>query len=90
MSSKRSLAIRILCRAFQGMGASGLYSLTHIALMEIGPVDKPSLIGAVVGITLAISFVLGPILGGIISELSSWRWLFNMKYVRILLYLGIC
>lgn len=72
------------------MGASGLYSLTHIALMEIGPVDKPSLIGAVVGITLAISFVLGPILGGIISELSSWRWLFNMKYVRILLYLGIC
>lgn len=61
------------------MGASGLYSLTQIGLLEVGPVHRPGLIGAMIGVTLAVSFVLGPVLGGVITQLSSWRWLFNMK-----------
>ncbi|KAG6013265.1 hypothetical protein E4U43_007407 [Claviceps pusilla] len=69
----------ILCRAFQGIGASGLYSLTQIGLVEVGPVHRPSLIGALIGATLATAFVLGPLIGGVISELSDWRWLFNMN-----------
>lgn len=73
------MSISIVCRAFQGIGASGLYSLTQIALVEIGPVHRPSLIGALIGATLAIAFVLGPLLGGLISILSDWRWLFNLK-----------
>lgn len=78
--AKRKLtAIRIVCRAFQGVGASGLYSLTQIGLVEVGPVHRPSLIGAMVGATLAVAFVLGPLIGGIVSQLSDWRWLFNMK-----------
>lgn len=63
------------------MGASGLYSLTQIGLVEIGPSHRPSLVGAMVGATLAVAFVLGPIVGGVISELADWRWLFNMKLV---------
>lgn len=77
-SSKDMIAL-IICRAFQGMGASGLYSLTQIGLIEVGPVHRPSLIGALIGATLATAFVLGPIIGGVISELSDWRWLFNMN-----------
>ncbi|KAG6066762.1 hypothetical protein E4U32_005409 [Claviceps aff. humidiphila group G2b] len=69
----------IVCRAFQGIGASGLYSLTQIGLVEIGPTHRRSLMGGLVGVTLAIAFVLGPIIGGVISELSDWRWLFNMN-----------
>ncbi|KAL7931072.1 major facilitator superfamily domain-containing protein [Trichoderma chlorosporum] len=77
-NSKHMTAL-IVCRAFQGIGASGLYSLTQIALVEIGPVHRPSLIGALIGATLAIAFVLGPLLGGLISRLSDWRWLFNLN-----------
>ncbi|GAP82366.2 putative multidrug transporter [Rosellinia necatrix] len=66
----------IICRAFQGMGGSGLYSLAQVALFEVGPAHKPSLMGAMVGITLAISYVLGPVLGGAISYAASWRWIF--------------
>ncbi|KAI8632994.1 putative MFS multidrug transporter [Xylariaceae sp. FL1651] len=66
----------IICRAFQGMGGSGLYSLGQIALFEVGPVHKPSLMGALVGLTLAVSFVLGPVLGGVISSTTTWRWIF--------------
>ena len=75
----RLTPVRIACRAFQGVGASGLYSLTQIGLVEVGPSHRPSLIGAMIGATLAVAFVLGPIIGGVISELADWRWLFNMK-----------
>lgn len=34
-----------------------------------------------IGCTLSVSLVLGPILGGVISHLSSWRWIFDLKYV---------
>ncbi|KAG5966697.1 hypothetical protein E4U57_002011 [Claviceps arundinis] len=69
----------ILAYLLTYMGASGLYSLTQIGLVEIGPTHRRSLMGALVGVTLAIAFVLGPIIGGVISELSDWRWLFNMN-----------
>ena len=64
---------------FQGIGGSGLYSLAQIGLFEVGPSHKPSLLGALVGMTLAVSFVLGPVLGGTISHLANWRWIFFIK-----------
>ncbi|RWA07202.1 hypothetical protein EKO27_g7907 [Xylaria grammica] len=75
-ASARTMQQLIICRAFQGMGGSGLYSLAQIALFEVGPAHKPSLMGAMVGLTLAVSYVLGPVLGGIISSTATWRWIF--------------
>ncbi|PNY25087.1 MFS-type transporter [Tolypocladium capitatum] len=78
-ATSKDMTALIVCRAFQGIGASGLYSLTQIGLVEIGPAHRPSLIGAMIGATLAVAFVLGPLLGGIIAQLSDWRWLFHMN-----------
>ncbi|KAL7621261.1 hypothetical protein AAE478_008578 [Parahypoxylon ruwenzoriense] len=66
----------IICRAFQGMGGAGLYSLSQIVLFEVGPTDKPSLMGGLVGVTLAVSYVLGPILGAVISSTAEWTIIF--------------
>ncbi|EJP61309.1 major facilitator superfamily transporter [Beauveria bassiana ARSEF 2860] len=76
---RNMLVLSIICRGFQGIGASGLYSLTQIGLVEVGPSHRPSLIGAMIGATLTIAFVLGPIIGGVIVQFSDWRWLFNMN-----------
>ncbi|KAK6198441.1 Type I Iterative PKS [Pestalotiopsis sp. IQ-011] len=73
----------IAFRAFQGIGGSGLYSLAQTGLFEVGPKDKPSLLGALIGMTLAISFVLGPVLGGSITNFCSWRWIF---YINLLVF----
>ncbi|PHH89368.1 hypothetical protein CDD83_6190 [Cordyceps sp. RAO-2017] len=78
-ASAKDMMALIVCRALQGIGASGLYSLTQIGLVEVGPGHRPSLIGAMIGATLAVAFVLGPLLGGIISQLSDWRWIFNLN-----------
>ncbi|ATY60310.1 MFS multidrug [Cordyceps militaris] len=78
-ASSKSMVALIVCRGFQGIGASGLYSLAQIGLVEVGPSHRPSLIGAMVGATLTIAFVLGPIIGGVVVQFSDWRWLFNMN-----------
>ncbi|KAI1345536.1 major facilitator superfamily domain-containing protein [Xylaria sp. FL0043] len=75
-ASAKTMQQLIVCRAFQGMGGSGLYSLSQITLFEVGPAHKPSLMGAMIGLTLAISYVLGPVLGGVISSTATWRWIF--------------
>jgi MFS family permease len=69
----------IVCRSFQGIGGAGLYSLTTICLPEIGPAHKPDVIGKIIGITLSLSFVLGPVLGGFIPQVSSWRVIYWLK-----------
>jgi len=62
----------IIARALQGIGGSGLYSLAQVCLLEQGP-SRPEIQGAMVGATLSISYILGPLLGGGISA-SAWTW----------------
>lgn len=38
-------------------------------------------VGALIGMVIAGSGVLGPVLGGILTQYASWRWVFWIKYV---------
>ena len=69
----------VIGRALQGIGGSGLYSLAQICLLEQGP-NRPEIVGALVGFTLSISYVLGPLLGGAIAGWS-WTGIFWIKFV---------
>jgi MFS family permease len=66
-------------RAVQGVGGSGLYSLTMIILPEIVKEEKRKWIGAVVGLVVAVAGVMGPVVGGVITRFTSWRWVFWIK-----------
>lgn len=66
----------IACRAFQGIGGSGLYSLTMVILIETAPERTKPFLGSVVGAVIAVGGVLGPVLGGILTHYASWRWVF--------------
>ncbi|KAI0012220.1 major facilitator superfamily transporter [Xylariaceae sp. FL0662B] len=65
----------IACRALQGFGGSGLYSITMIVLPEISPPKMRKFIAGLIGIVITLSSVLGPILGGVLT-LKTWRWVF--------------
>lgn len=71
-----SLNQLIAFRALQGVGGSGLYSIGFVILPEISSLRMMRMIGALAGGVIATSGVLGPVLGGIITEYTTWRWVF--------------
>jgi EmrB/QacA subfamily drug resistance transporter len=69
-------------RAFQGLGAGGLFSLALAILADIvAPRERPRYMGYFMAV-FATSSVLGPVVGGFLSGQSSilgitgWRWIF--------------
>lgn len=63
-------------RALQGVGGSGLYSVGFVILPETSSLRMLKMIGALAGAVIAISGILGPVLGGIITNYTTWRWIF--------------
>ncbi|KAK8145062.1 hypothetical protein G3M48_004967 [Beauveria asiatica] len=66
----------IALRTIQGIGGSGLYSLTMVILPEMCPPSHLKFIGSLIGIVIALSGVLGPLLGGALTQFTQWRWIF--------------
>ncbi|EEH05271.1 drug resistance transporter EmrB/QacA subfamily [Histoplasma capsulatum G186AR] len=69
----------IIFRAFQGMGASGIYSMIMVIAPTLVPPEKFGKYLAIIASVFAIASVLGPILGGAISNNSAWRWIFLLN-----------
>ena len=76
----QSLDQLIAFRTLQGIGGSGLYALTIIVSLEISMPKTWPLVSGLVGGIIAIAGVLGPILGGVLTEYTVWRWIFWIKY----------
>lgn len=57
----------------------GLYSIAIIIFPEVATDEQKKFIAGLVGFVLAVAGVLGPILGGILTEYASWRWVFWIK-----------
>jgi EmrB/QacA subfamily drug resistance transporter len=69
----------IAFRAFQGLGAA---ALMPIAIAVIGDLFSPRERGKWQGLTgaiFALSSIVGPALGGWITENTSWRWVFYVN-----------
>lgn len=60
---------------------TGLYSLAMVILPELAPPGYQKYVGAMIGMVIASSGVLGPVLGGILTHYTTWRWIFWIKYV---------
>ena len=52
-----------------------------IILTEACPRHLLQFMGALIGLVIATAGVLGPVLGGVLTEYASWRWVFWIKYV---------
>src|SRR5205807_3179555 len=69
----------IAFRAFQGLGTG---ALTPIAIAVVGDLFTPRERGKWQGVTGAVfglSAIIGPTLGGWITQYSSWRWVFYVN-----------
>ncbi|WP_221088483.1 MDR family MFS transporter [Deinococcus aquaedulcis] len=69
----------VVFRGLQGVGAAALGSVAFAIIADLfEPVDRPryqGLFGAVFG----LSSVIGPLLGGFLTDQVSWRWVFYVN-----------
>jgi EmrB/QacA subfamily drug resistance transporter len=71
-----SMTQLIAFRAIQGMGAGGFMPLAQIIISDlVAPRDRAKRQGSI-AIVFAVTSVLGPVLGGLMTDLLSWHWIF--------------
>jgi DHA2 family multidrug resistance protein len=63
-------------RIIQGMFGAALVPLSQTVMLDIYPVERRSWAMSLWGMGVMIGPIMGPILGGWLTEFYSWRWIF--------------
>ncbi|HUO28580.1 MAG TPA: DHA2 family efflux MFS transporter permease subunit [Bryobacteraceae bacterium] len=71
-----SLTMLIVFRVMQGIGGGALQPISQAILVESFPRHKQGMAMAVYGMGVVVAPVIGPTLGGWITDNYSWRWIF--------------
>ena len=74
-----SLNTIILFRVLQGAGGGGLQPMAQAILADTFPPEKRGVAFAIFGVTTVLAPVVGPTLGGWITDNYSWRWIFYIN-----------
>jgi MFS transporter, DHA2 family, multidrug resistance protein len=74
-----SLALILIARAVQGAGGGALQPLSQAILLESFPPHKRGSAMAVFALGVVVAPVLGPTLGGWLTDAYSWRWAFYIN-----------
>jgi len=70
------LTTLILFRILQGIGGGALQPISQAILVESFPKRKQGMAMAVYGMGVVLAPIIGPTLGGWITDSYSWRWIF--------------
>jgi EmrB/QacA subfamily drug resistance transporter len=69
----------IVFRALQGVGAGGFLPLAQIIIADIIPPAERGKRMGMVPVVYAATSLLGPVLGGLITDALSWHWTFYVN-----------
>jgi EmrB/QacA subfamily drug resistance transporter len=81
----QSMEMLIAFRAVQGIGAGGLMIGAQTIIAEIVTPRERGKYMSVMGPMIGVATVLGPLLGGYLTEAVSWRWIF---YINVPIGIG--
>ena len=71
-----TLGLLIVFRILQGLGGGALQPMSQAILVESFPREKQGMAMAVYGMGVVLAPVIGPTLGGWITDNFSWHWIF--------------
>jgi DHA2 family multidrug resistance protein len=74
-----TMPMLIVARILQGIGGGGMQPLAQSILLESFPREKHGTAMAVYGVGIVVAPVIGPTLGGWITDSYSWRWIFYIN-----------
>jgi DHA2 family multidrug resistance protein len=85
-----SLNELVIFRALQGLAGAGLIPLSQATLLQINPPERHGHAMAVFGAGTILGPIMGPMLGGWLTQDYNWRWVFYINLpVGVLCALGI-
>ncbi|KHJ31489.1 putative major facilitator superfamily transporter [Erysiphe necator] len=96
----QSMTSFIIARAFCGLGAGGLISLSSIVISDLVPIEIRSIYQSYINVAFGVGSASGAALGGWIADSLGWRWEFGIQiptlvlclctaYIAIPSYLGL-
>jgi len=77
--SSWSLQSLVFFRVLQGIGGGGLVPISQSILLESFPREKHGQAMAIFGLGAMLGPIVGPLLGGWITDSLSWRWIFYIN-----------
>jgi DHA2 family multidrug resistance protein len=85
-----NLSMLILARILQGAGGGAMVPIAQAILLESFPVAKRGVAMATFSLAVIVAPIIGPTLGGWITDNYSWRWIFyiNMPVGLLAIFLA--
>ncbi len=74
-----SLGMLIVFRIIQGVGGGALQPISQAILLETFPVEERGMAMALWGIGVIIAPIVGPVMGGWVTDNLTWRWAFYIN-----------
>jgi MFS transporter, DHA2 family, multidrug resistance protein len=74
-----NLPMLLFMRVLQGLGGGALAPISQAILMESFPPKRQGIAQAVFGLGVVVAPVIGPVLGGWLTDSYSWRWIFYIN-----------
>jgi len=74
-----NLPMLLVMRVIQGIGGGALAPISQAILMESFPPKKQGIAQSLFGLGVVVAPVVGPILGGWLTDGYSWRWIFYIN-----------
>lgn len=81
----QSLEMLVLWRILQGGAGAPVVPLSQSILFDTFPRRQHTMVMSVFGMAVAVAPAFGPVIGGYLAEMHSWRWSFYM-----LVPIGVC
>jgi EmrB/QacA subfamily drug resistance transporter len=80
----------ILARGLQGLGGGAVFPIAFAIIADLYPPEERAKYGALFGAVFGLSSVLGPVLGGGVTDLFGWPWIFFLNVPLGLISLFVC
>ena len=80
----------ILARGLQGLGGGAVFPIAFAIIADLYPPEERAKYGALFGAVFGLSSVLGPLLGGFVTDNLGWPFIFFLNVPLGLISLVVC